>query len=129
MRHTLLFILFGLLLSSCMPPRVTPEKLHAHYQAHAMDKFNQMSYMGTKGRYHYFHHFRLSMMKREYRVLKDELFIKNQFPLTDDQSQWCPYMVVEDESRNGGFALISYRNISRNFGDGPPLDRIVPSQP
>ena len=94
MRHILLLLFTSLLLNSCMPPRVTPEKLHAHYQAHAMEKLNVMKYMGSKGNYHYFHHFRLSMMKREYRVLKEELFIKDEFPLTDDQSQWRAYSVA-----------------------------------
>ena len=94
-----------------------------------MQKLNHMAYMGSKGKYHYFHHYRISMMKREYRVLKDELPIDDPFPLTEDKSQWRSYMVVEDESRNSGVALISYRDISRNFEGGSPLNINILAQP
>ena len=106
MPRFIFIILIGLLLSSCMPPRVTPQKLYDHYQAHMLDKFNQMQYMGSKGKYHYFHHARISMMKREYRVLKDELPIDDEFPLTDDQETWRAYRVVAIDTSPPGIFII-----------------------
>ncbi len=130
MRRFTLIIFSSLLLNSCAPPRVTPEKLHAHYQAHAMEKLNHMSYMGTKGNDHYFHHFRISMMKKEFRVPKDELLIDNEFPLTDDQEKWRPYMVLEvniDGSKH--ITLMDHRDMAIHFDNAPIIEGFVPAEP
>lgn len=82
------------LFTSCLPPRVSPEKLERQYRAHAAQKLNTLYYMGSDEHDHYFHHLRLSMKKSVYRVAKKDLpLIGSEFELTDDQTQWQTYII------------------------------------
>lgn len=85
-------------------------------------------YMGTKGKYHYVHHSRISMMKAEYRVLKEELFIHDEFPLTADRSQWRSCRLMEIDTIGASFVLIPQENTDLP-NNGPIIEGVTPAQP
>lgn len=93
----LALLTIGIILTSCLPPRVSPEKLERQYQAHATEKLNSLYYMGSDEHDHYFHHLRLSMQKSVYRISRNDLHLDQEFELTDDSTQWRPYIFLTSD--------------------------------
>ena len=83
------FALLMVLAGGCTQKTRTVAEVQALFNKHRNEGRNQLYYMGSDQKVHYFcHEYLTSLTRRTYRIAKTELSITNEFEITKNNREW-----------------------------------------